>query len=333
MTSLELPDPTLRASRSITGDRMLLLSAALLLIATGIGLRDPWPADEPRFALIARDMVLTGDWWVPRVGGDIYSDKPPLFFWLIAAFYKLTGSLRWSFLLPSVPALALVCAPYALDVLRRLSVQRILFGVAAIVATACSAALIYLWLSPDKRMDVIADYAIDPIAPLALLSILTITACAFAQPRRGLLAYVGVLAAVLLVVSFWLNPAMNSTRSGQDFVQRMLQTEDPHRELGIVSFKEQYLLNLDRTIVHFGHARWREGEQEIFDAAKWLSANGLRQLVVSDSARRLCFPNAQAKALGNANRLQWWMIEGHAEPACIARGDATATYLYVPRIP
>ncbi len=27
---------------------------AILLIGTGIGLRDPWPADEPRFALIAK---------------------------------------------------------------------------------------------------------------------------------------------------------------------------------------------------------------------------------------------------------------------------------------
>ena len=27
-----------------------------MLIGAGFGLRDPWPADEPRFALIAQDM-------------------------------------------------------------------------------------------------------------------------------------------------------------------------------------------------------------------------------------------------------------------------------------
>ena len=28
----------------------LLVVAALLILAAGLGLRDPWPADEPRFA-------------------------------------------------------------------------------------------------------------------------------------------------------------------------------------------------------------------------------------------------------------------------------------------
>ena len=35
---------------------------ALLILATGLGLRDPWPADEPRFALVAKQMVESGDW-------------------------------------------------------------------------------------------------------------------------------------------------------------------------------------------------------------------------------------------------------------------------------
>ena len=42
-------------------DLLWLIGIALVLIATGIGLRDPWPADEPRFALVARDMVATGE--------------------------------------------------------------------------------------------------------------------------------------------------------------------------------------------------------------------------------------------------------------------------------
>ena len=69
-----------------------------VFIGTGLGTRMPWPADEPRFALIARDMVHTGDWLFPRVGGDLYPDKPPVFFWLLSVGYWLTGSLRASFL-------------------------------------------------------------------------------------------------------------------------------------------------------------------------------------------------------------------------------------------
>jgi 4-amino-4-deoxy-L-arabinose transferase-like glycosyltransferase len=84
-----------------TRDLLWLALALLVIIGTGIGIRDPWPADEPRFAAIARDMVATGEWLFPRVGGDLYQDKPPLFFWMLAACYAVFGSIRWSFLLPS----------------------------------------------------------------------------------------------------------------------------------------------------------------------------------------------------------------------------------------
>lgn len=80
--------------------------AALLIAAlfAGIGLRDPWPADEPRFAQVAREMVETGQWLFPTRGGEFYPDKPPVFMWLIALFYQLTGQLKIAFLLPSALA-------------------------------------------------------------------------------------------------------------------------------------------------------------------------------------------------------------------------------------
>ncbi len=72
-----------------------------VLIFAGIGLRDPWPPDEPRFALMAKQMVESGQWLFPYRGGEIYPDKPPLFMWAVAFFYWLTGNLKWAFLLPS----------------------------------------------------------------------------------------------------------------------------------------------------------------------------------------------------------------------------------------
>ena len=46
VTFAGLKSPTAR-------DLMTLIGLAFLLIAAGMGLRDPWPADEPRFALAA----------------------------------------------------------------------------------------------------------------------------------------------------------------------------------------------------------------------------------------------------------------------------------------
>jgi 4-amino-4-deoxy-L-arabinose transferase-like glycosyltransferase len=85
-------------------DTWLFWLFALLILGTGLGLRDPWPADEPRFALVAKQMVESGDWLFPHRGSELYSDKPPLFMWLQAAFLWLTGNLRIAFLLPSLLA-------------------------------------------------------------------------------------------------------------------------------------------------------------------------------------------------------------------------------------
>ena len=82
----------------------LLFVFALLLLGLGIGLRDPWPSDEPRFALVARDMLASGQWLFPHRGVELYSDKPPVFMWLEACAYFLTGGWRGWFLLPSLLA-------------------------------------------------------------------------------------------------------------------------------------------------------------------------------------------------------------------------------------
>jgi 4-amino-4-deoxy-L-arabinose transferase-like glycosyltransferase len=85
-------------------DLLLIAGLGLLVIGAGLGLRNPWPADEPVFALIARDMLASGNWLIPMVGGDYFQDKPPLLNWLQAAGYWLTGSEKVGFLLPSLLA-------------------------------------------------------------------------------------------------------------------------------------------------------------------------------------------------------------------------------------
>ena len=97
----------------------LLLLLGLIILGAGMGLRDPWPADEPRFALVAKQMVESGQWLFPFRGGEIYPDKPPLFMWAIALFYQLTGSMRIAFLLPNLLA-GLGCLALVFDLARRL---------------------------------------------------------------------------------------------------------------------------------------------------------------------------------------------------------------------
>ncbi|WP_051282828.1 ArnT family glycosyltransferase [Silanimonas lenta] len=118
----------------------VFFALAFLVIAAGFGLRDPWPADEPRFVLVARQMLESGDWWFPRRGAELYPDKPPLFLWLLALGQALTGSIRWSFLLPSLLA-AMATLGLTYDLGRRLWNPRA--GLLAATAVLVAPAFVY----------------------------------------------------------------------------------------------------------------------------------------------------------------------------------------------
>ncbi len=63
---------------------LILLIFCSLLFIVGVGRWDLWNPDEPRYAQVAKEMVARGDWILMHVNGNMYVDKPPLFFWLIA---------------------------------------------------------------------------------------------------------------------------------------------------------------------------------------------------------------------------------------------------------
>lgn len=82
----------------------LLLIFVVLALLAGLGMREPMPADEPRFVLAAQTMVESGQWLFPHRGSELYAEKPPTFMWLQAASYLLVGDWQVAFLLPSLLA-------------------------------------------------------------------------------------------------------------------------------------------------------------------------------------------------------------------------------------
>ena len=101
----------------------------------------------------------------------------------------------------------------------------------------------------------------------------------------------------------------------------------------MVAYKEQYLLHLQRPAVNFGHARWREADQEAADAAAWqAAAPESRALLVDEIAHRLCFSKATAYDAGVANRTRWRLVTSGADAQCIERGRPDAARRYVPAV-
>jgi 4-amino-4-deoxy-L-arabinose transferase-like glycosyltransferase len=82
-----------------------ILCAAAVLALWGVWGYDLWAPDEPYFGEGAREMIADGQWAVPHVNGEVTTDKPPLFFWLIALFSLPFGKvLSLTARLPSVLA-------------------------------------------------------------------------------------------------------------------------------------------------------------------------------------------------------------------------------------
>jgi len=572
--SRRLLHPGMDGRREVVRDLVLLGLLALMLMAPGLGMRDPWPADEPRFALIARDMVATGDWLFPQVGGDLYQDKPPVFFWAIALGYLATGALNVAFLLPSLlagigtvllaydlgrriwfrevglaaalllvvsvqlvlqartaqidmllaffttaglygicrhlfagpdwrayaaggfaagigvitkgtgflpllllapffflrrrgfaglwagpggarwwlapaaaigaislwllpmllavavsgdpelaayrdeilfrqtatryvaslghhapwyyfivevipvfwlpgiallpwlvprwrdawrgrdgrvwvllgwialvllffslspgkrgvyvlpalPAFALAAGPWLAGLLERRGVQRVGFALAALVALVTGAASVYLGLiRPDKLASLGDRYDVVSLAPLVAIAIGAALILLLLRPSRGAYAWAATLVLVVLVQGFWINPMIDSARSGRGFVASFEQAAPPGVELGIVGYKEQYLLYLTRPLTNFGHRRSRSGaDDEASDAARWLNSAPGRALIVDEGRRQRCFRSAAATPLGEANGLDWYLVSPPADASCAEQGDPGAALKYDP---
>jgi len=125
MTTQPLPDMTAPSGNKRTATHSLpisilqcsvLLALCSCILFVNIGGWELYNPDEPRYAQVAREMMKTGNYIVPRLGGELYSHKPPFFFWLInLCSLPRNGVDSFSARLPSaVAALGVILLTYLL---------------------------------------------------------------------------------------------------------------------------------------------------------------------------------------------------------------------------
>ena len=77
------------------GKILLLLMIYSLIWFGTLNYRHLIPSDEGRYAEMAREMLVTGDWVTPRYNGYKYFEKPPLQVWATAAIFQVFGIGDW----------------------------------------------------------------------------------------------------------------------------------------------------------------------------------------------------------------------------------------------
>jgi 4-amino-4-deoxy-L-arabinose transferase-like glycosyltransferase len=277
---------------------------------------------------------LVPAWWRSLRAQDARVLLPLAFVVLYVGFFSLSSGKRDVYILTALPALALAAAPELPRLIAQRGVQRTLLCFLGVLAGALLGGWIYLTrVAPERGAQLLAEGGVANALPLLVLAVLAAAFMAIFRLRRAALAVLAFFASAWLVLGFWIFPQMDGQRSASNFIAAVEAGADAARPLALVEYRENFLWNLKRPTYNFGHRRFREGEQEVFDAAAWLAQDGARQLLVSAPSRQRCFANAAASRVGESGRLEWWLVSGAADADCAGRGDAGRAILYVPVLP
>ncbi len=113
--------------------------------------------DEPRYAQVAREMLIRGDFFTPTLGGHTWFEKPPLLYWMMMASFRLFGVSEWAARLgPAISGLLTVFAVFwAARRACRSSPEHQLSGVATWSAVVAASTLGIIVFSRGVAFDIV----------------------------------------------------------------------------------------------------------------------------------------------------------------------------------
>lgn len=234
----------------------ILLALHSVSILPFLGQVSLWNIDEGRIAEVAREMAATGDWIVPRIGGEPFACYPPLPYWLMAISGSVLGFNEFSMRLPGALA-GLVLIAWAAFMARRLAGNRAGLASAAVLMTLPGFTSQEILCRADVMLALFSTIAFDRFLVVAegdrrarhlgvlygaaALAILTKGPLGLALPGLGVLAWLAIhrrwralwevrpwigIPAVLAIVSPWYLAAY--CRAGPEFLRINLLLENVH---------------------------------------------------------------------------------------------------------
>ena len=107
--------------------------------------------DEPRYAEVPREMVATGDYVSPRLGGCFWFEKPVLQYWMSAAAFHLFGVNEFAARAPSALAATLTALALFFTIRRAIS-RRLAFAVSIVLLSMGMMIAYARIVSPDMPL-------------------------------------------------------------------------------------------------------------------------------------------------------------------------------------
>ncbi len=161
----------------------VIVGLVLLVTVPALFTRDLWNPDEPRYMEVAREMTVTGEYVLPHLNGELYSEKPPLFFWLAAALWRAGLGYNAGRILTAMAVCGTLMILYALC---RAQLGR---SVALLAAGASLTCMLLFWFAQIG--------VLDPLLTLLVTAAIVLGYAAFrASSTRMVLCWLGCYAAM-----------------------------------------------------------------------------------------------------------------------------------------
>ncbi len=112
-----------------------LLALAAITFFFGLGQLYLVGPDEPRYAEVAREMFVSGDWVTTRLAGCLWFEKPVLLYWMAAGAYYLFGVGEFAARFPSAAG-ALIVVLFLFIALKRVVSVKLAWIAAFVLATS-----------------------------------------------------------------------------------------------------------------------------------------------------------------------------------------------------
>ncbi len=276
--------------------------------------------------------VMLLPWLVPRWRKAIGEKDAAIFLlltWivLVVLFFSISTGKRGVYILPAVPALALAVGSCLPSLYQRGLVQRI--AIAALMIAIAVLTVMYVG-PPFGILDSAGPNTVvyqNVAASWVIVALLCLAVFRFRQAVTGFV----VFTLIVWATAGWIViPLSNEKRSGRLILPAAEAAMTPGGTLGLLQWKEQFLLYAHRPLVHFGYRRKATRELDL-EAAGWLGSRPSNRLLLTDEDFEPCFSPDDAIRLGYAHRRQWFLIGPDAvQSACSGGSGTTGLVLYTP---
>ena len=256
-------------------------------------------------------------WWRALKAKDARLLLPLAWLALVLVFFSIPAGKRDVYILPALPMLAVASAPFLDGLLRARWLRAAgllfiaLFGTLLLVVGAYA-----LLAHPAAGAHWAEQRGFEGggrmlFGWLAAIGAAQLALAAGLRLRHAAWAVAGGMAALWLGWSIGIAPVLNDSSSAAGLMARVRAQLGPADTLGLVAWKEQNLLMLDRPATDFGFTRpW---PQQYAAAIAWQANDPAhRWLFVQEPAMGACVRRDHAIDLGTANRRHWWMFKHDA---------------------